>query len=170
MKEQKLILTVSCITLGIVSTAIGQETELGEATSKQVVSFMDVVTSHGLMGLLNWAGIFLFSLAAFPLGIASVAQSTTRSIRQYPLSTKLLIMATIGVFILGLIGVAQGVICLYTNAANDTPDVKSLALSMSFALFSMAAAIVACLIDSIFLLISVIILHSKFRNMPKTHP
>jgi hypothetical protein len=170
MKEQKLVLAVSCITLGIVSIAIGQETVPVKASPKPVTSFLEVVTSHGLMGLLNWTGIFLFSLAAIPLGIVSVVQSTTRSIRQYPLSTKLLIMATIGVFILGLFGVAQGVICLYTEAANDTPDVESLALSMSFALFSMAAALVACLIDLLFLLISVIILHSKFRNMPKVHP
>jgi hypothetical protein len=170
MKKQKLVMLVCYLTLLMASITIGQTTEHVEATQKSTYSFMDVVTSQGWLGFLIWAMIFLFGLAAIPLGIASIAQATTLRSRQYPFITKLLIKAIILIFILGLIGVAQGVINIFATLSKDTPDVTSLALSMSHALWSMFASITACISYIFFLLISILIIHFKFKNIPKTNP
>jgi hypothetical protein len=130
--------------------------------------FMDVVLSGGLLGLLNWAGIFFWAILGLPLGILSIVHCAKLRVRQYPLSTKLLILGVVWLFVLGWVGVAHGIIFVFSMLPCGLPDagfIGFIALNISQAVFPIAGALAVCQLYLVFLLISMVIVHFKHRKM-----
>lgn len=144
MRQASRILAVFALLLLVACQATAQEAGhlvATEAPRRVSRGFMEVVLSGGVLGLLNWAGIFFWSMLSLPLGILSIVHCATCRKRQFPLATKVLAVGAVWVFVLGWSGVAQATIFAFSGLATlapGTPDVGALALSISQAVFSMA--------------------------------
>lgn len=139
--------------------------EVGTVAAPPSPTFFTVMLSSGLIGLLNWAGIFLWAFLTLPLGILSIINCANLRERQYPLATKLLIIGVVWLFILGWGGVAQGTLCAFSDLGRCAPDVGVLALGISQAVYSSAGALAVCQHYLFFLLISIVIIHFKHKTM-----
>ena len=152
------------------SAAMGQDGSVGVVDMPRSGGFMHVVVSGGILGMLNWAGIFFWAAALLPLGTVSVVQCASCDRRQVPLATKLLGIAAAWLFVLGWTGAAQGAIRALSNLATGTPDVGILALNISHALFSVAGALFVCQHYLFFLLISMVVMHFRHRRLQSLPP
>lgn len=171
MKNYRSLYVISCIALFIASVTVAQEAgslvETAPVAAPRSISLLYVVFSGGLWGLLNWAGIFLWAILAVPLGILSIVQCINPCNRQYPLATKLIIIGIVWLFILGWVGVAQGVIFAFSSlSSSGAADPAALALCISQSLYSVATALTVCQLHLFFLLPSIVILHFKHKKMP----
>jgi hypothetical protein len=156
--------------LFVVCRAIAQDTgQLDAVGVPRAASggFMTVVLSGGILGLLNWAGIFLWGMLAIPLGIVSIVHCANCRLRQLPITTKLLAVGAVWLFVLGWVGVAQGTVFAFSGLATGAPDVSILALSISQSVYSIAGALCVCQFYLFFLLISIVVVHFKHRKMIK---
>ena len=164
MRHRCLGVGLSALILLTASPAMAQE---AAAQGPESTSFLGVVFSSGLLGLLNWAGIFLWGLLALPLGILSVIHTTTTRRTQWPLATKLLVVGAVWVFVLGWVGGAQGTMYAFSTLAQleaGAMQQQLMAMSLAHALWSVAGALMVCQVYLFFLLISLVILHFKRRR------
>lgn len=133
------------------------------------MGLFDVIRRSGLPGVLTWAGILLWSLASWPLGIVSIVQSARAQTRQIPLATKLLPCGVLWLIVLGGTGAAQGMFYGFSTLGNMQAGAAQqgmLALNISHALMSLTFALGACLHYVFFITISIIIIHFKRKKMP----
>jgi len=168
MKKSSLAIAALWVVLLVVGQGIAQES--GEvvavdASAPRSGGLMNVILSGGVVGILNWAGIFLWGILAFPLGILSAVHCATLRVRQYPLATKLLLVGGVWLFVLGWVGAAQGIIGAFSALACGAADAAVLAMGISQALYSVAAALFVCQHYLFFILISVAIAHFKYRKL-----
>ena len=171
MKKPSLLLVATWLIMVVASRAVAQDVvSMGIATvpAPQSGGFMTVVLSGGPLGLLNWAGIFLWAILALPLGILSIVGCATLRVRQYPLATKLLIVGAVWLFVLGWVGVAQGTTSAFSMLGRGAPDVEVLAFGISQALFSVAGSLAVCQHYLFFIMISMVIIHFKHRKILET--
>lgn len=138
--------------------------------------FLDIVLSGGVYGLLNWAGIFLLGILALPLGVLSIIHSSTSRSPQWPLTTKLLPCVALWLFILGWVGVAQGIIhalSVVCCSSISSALMALVAINSASALYSFVAALFFFQFYLLSFVVSLMILHFKHRRMsndsqPKT--
>lgn len=128
-------------------------------------TFFDVIRCSGYLGVLIWAGIFLWGFASLPLGIISIVKCCRLSSSRWPLTLKMLILGSFWLFVLGWIGAAQGTIGAFTVVACGTPDVGVLALLTAQALYSLEFSLAFLLVSLLFISISVVIIHLKQINI-----
>jgi len=127
--------------------------------------FLSIVLGGGIIGILNWAGIFFWTFVALPLGLWSIVCNATLRTARTPLATKLLMCGAGWVFILGWVGAAQGTIGALSALGCGTPDVEMLAQNISQALFSVAGALTVCQAYVFFIVVSVVTGHARQRSM-----
>lgn len=136
-----------------------------EAVGPSGGGFVDVVHASGPIGILNWAGVLFWAVAALPLGVWSVIRCATVRVARLPIGTKLLLCGGSWVFILGWVGAAQGTIGALSYLATGSADGVVLAYSISQALFSLAAAFTVCQVYMFFILVSVVVHHCRQRKV-----
>jgi len=127
-----------------------------------------VVMSSGFMGILIWLGMLFWAVAALPLGIVSVIHAATIKTRQLPLATKLLACGGIWVLLLGLLGAVQGAIYSLSTLATMAAGAAAsaiLALNISQALYSVAAALFLCQGYLFLFVISIGVAHFRHRRL-----
>lgn len=130
--------------------------------------FRDVVLSGGLLGVLNWGGIFLSAVLGLPLGIASVIHSTKTRTHHFPLSLKLLICGGVWAFLLGLVGTAQGSIyacCTLAQPVSSMVGQYTLFMDIAYALYSLGVSLLVCQCYLLLVAISVVVLHFRHRKL-----
>ncbi len=130
------------------------------------VGFISVVLSGGPLGLSLWLAIFFWAILFLPLGLLSIIHcATARSVR-VPLATKLLACGALCVFVLGWLGCAQGLISAFGNmAVMGSALISILAMNISHALYSTAAALSLCHLYLFFFVISLTIVHFKHKRI-----
>lgn len=164
MKPNRFLVLLPVFLFVAVGAASAQEA--GPPT--QGMTFLNVIFSSGPVGVLNWLGILGWTAAALPLGILSIVHCSTSRMRQLPLATKLLILGSIWVMVLGLIGCAQGAIYGFMGVAmaeGGAAQQALVAMNIAHALYSLLAALHVCQFNLVFLLISMVIRHQKRRDI-----
>jgi hypothetical protein len=163
-KHALLIVTGLLVVLPILAFA-QEAAEPMAASAPQGGGVFHVIRSGGPVGLLVWAGIIFWAVLALPLGVASVIQCATTRIRQFPLTTKLLAVGGVWLFVLGWVGVAQGTIGAFSSLATSAAAANVMAMGISQAVYSIAGALAVCQHYLFFLLISIVIAHFKHRKL-----
>jgi len=145
----------------------GYGQEIVVVAETQDPSFLNIVKSGGILGILNWAGIFLAGTTILPLGVVTIVNCSLSKTGQRPLSMNLLIWLSIWVFLLGWIGLCQGVIRAFTIISMVSYG-NALARAIGDAVYSMSIASHIANIGLLFLLPSFIILHTKRKKQNGT--
>ena len=170
MKRNLLFCALSALVFLAAIPAIAQDSGTvapEEMAASHSLGLIDVALSSGILGLLNWAGIFLWAVATMPLGILSIVHCATLQTRQWPLATKLLACGGVWVFVLGWTGLAQGSIWAFTTMATASSDTAMLALSIGQAFYSLSGALAVCQFYLLFFVVSIVIAHFKHRKLLK---
>lgn len=169
MERGRWLLVLPFFLLVAAGAASAQEAVAVEAGLRSPgFGFSDVVFSGGWLEELNWLGILGWSLASLPLGILSIVHCGTSRMRPWPLATKMLMLGSIWVAVLGGAGFVNGsMYALYTMSFMEPGAARQglLALKIAQALWSPLAALFTCQVNLLFLLISMVIRHRKRRDI-----
>ena len=118
-------------------------------------TFLDMVTSGGFLGVLNWSGILLCGALMIPLGVWSLVQCI-RSTGGWPLASKLLLWNTVAVAFWGVSGLAQGLLSSFHIGCGVG---YGLAQGLSLPLYSLMSAFLIAQLGLLFLGISMLLRH-----------
>ena len=169
MKRERLCVALPLIVLAAACSGAAQEAVAAQAgTSAQTMGFWDTLGSSTTVGLLEWMGILGWAAASLPLGILSIVHCARNRIRQLPLATKLLILGSAWVVVLGLAGFSRWAICGFAASALSEAGAAQqamLAADLLQSFYPLLVALMVCQLNLLFLLISMVIRHRKRRDI-----
>ena len=170
MKHRDLISAILPLVLFVACQAVARdagELVAAEVAPAQSGGFFSVILSRGLLGVLIWVAIFLWSIALLPLGVLSIVHCSSLRSKQWPLTTKLLLFGPVFLLVLGWIGVVQSLIGMFASLGSGAPDAALFALNISQSLYSLAGPLFLMQFYFLFFLISFVIIHFKHKQMDK---
>ena len=99
--------------------------------NKYHITFWDVVSNSGSIGMLMWFFIFIFSATGLVLGFSSVISSLKVKKEQYPIAFKLLICCMFATLLFGMQGTLTEYVDSFAKLGTTTGAAKAEAFELS---------------------------------------
>ena len=135
------------------------------------MSFLDIITHSGVIGILIWSLLFILSLIGIILGILAIVSATRTKTDKYPIAFKLLICCIVATILAGIAGTVIGYVDSFPGlaSARGTSKAQMLRSCMRQSRICFQAALFSGLVQLILFVISWMITHIKFKQLSIPH-